>query len=204
MYDSRDNCNAIIETASNTIIVGCKATTIPQSITSIADSAFYKCSELTSISIPNSIVSIGSSAFMECSGLNDVSVEVTDPSVISMGDDVFRLSQANYFNRGLYVPVGSITTYQTDTKWKPYFGTIVEIGSTPVFAQIFEIGNLQYSITSDTTVSVTKYLSHSSSDIEIPSSVAYQNVSYIVPLSAIGLFIIVTSLVQLFLKLLFL
>ena len=62
-YDSRNNCNAIIETESNTLIRGCENTIIPSSITSIGDYAFYYCYGLTSITIPNSVTSIGSSAF---------------------------------------------------------------------------------------------------------------------------------------------
>ena len=42
-YDSHDNCNAIIETESNTLIAGCPNTTIPNSVTSIGGSAFYGC-----------------------------------------------------------------------------------------------------------------------------------------------------------------
>ena len=47
-YDSRDNCNAIIETSSNKLILGCKNTVIPNSVTSIGDYAFFD-SDLTSI-----------------------------------------------------------------------------------------------------------------------------------------------------------
>ena len=50
-YDSRDNCNAIIETSTNKLIVGCKNTTIPNSVTSIGDWAFASCSGLTSVTI---------------------------------------------------------------------------------------------------------------------------------------------------------
>jgi hypothetical protein len=39
-YDSRDNCNAIIETATNKLIVGCKNTKIPSSVTEVAEDAF--------------------------------------------------------------------------------------------------------------------------------------------------------------------
>ena len=73
-YDSRDNCNAIIETSSNTLIVGCKNTIIPNSVTRIGDYAFYGCSGLTSITIPNSVTSIGSCAFSGCSGLTSVTI----------------------------------------------------------------------------------------------------------------------------------
>ncbi|MDO5447879.1 MAG: leucine-rich repeat domain-containing protein, partial [Prevotellaceae bacterium] len=63
VYDSRDNCNAIIETANNTLIQGCKNTTIPNTVTSIGASAFRECMTLTSIDIPNSVTSIGDDAF---------------------------------------------------------------------------------------------------------------------------------------------
>ena len=62
-YDSRGNCNAIIETTSNTLILGCNNTIIPSSVTSIGDYAFYECSSLTSVEIPNSVISIGDYAF---------------------------------------------------------------------------------------------------------------------------------------------
>ena len=74
-YDSRDNCNAIIETSTNKLIVGCKNTTIPNSVTSIGSSAFSGCSGLTSVTIPNSVTSIGGYAFSGCSGLTSVTVD---------------------------------------------------------------------------------------------------------------------------------
>ena len=65
-YDSRNNCNAIIETSSNTLVHGCKNTIIPNSVTSIGSYAFFDCSGLTSVTIPNSVTSIGSDAFLSC------------------------------------------------------------------------------------------------------------------------------------------
>nr|MCR5307723.1 leucine-rich repeat protein [bacterium] len=85
-YDSRMNCNAIIDTATNTLIIGCKTTIIPNSVTSIEWGAFSGCSGLTSITIPNSITSIGGGAFSWCKGLT--TIEIPD-SVISIGLGAF-------------------------------------------------------------------------------------------------------------------
>ena len=70
-YDSRDNCNAIIESSSNTLIAGCKNTIIPNNVTSIVG-AFQGCSSLTSITIPNSVTRIGGYAFSGCSSLTSI------------------------------------------------------------------------------------------------------------------------------------
>ncbi len=86
MYDTRENCNAIIETASKTLIAGCQSTTIPNSVTSIGGSAFYGCSSLTSLTIPNSVTSIGSSAFSDCSSLTSITIP---NSVTSIGSSAF-------------------------------------------------------------------------------------------------------------------
>ena len=87
VYDSRNNCNAIIETETNTLIAGCQNTIIPNSVTSIGSYAFYSCDNLTSIEIPNSVTSIGNSAFSYCSNLT--SIEIPN-SVTSIGDNAFN------------------------------------------------------------------------------------------------------------------
>ena len=86
VYDSRDNCNAIIETSNNNLITGCQTTTIPNSVTTIGYAAFYKCSDLTSLTIPNSVTSIGSSAFYGCSGLTSITIP---NSVTTIGGAAF-------------------------------------------------------------------------------------------------------------------
>jgi len=63
IFDSRDNCNAIIESQSNKLIIGCKSTIIPDSIVSLGDQVFRYCDQLTSITIPNSVTSIGYRVF---------------------------------------------------------------------------------------------------------------------------------------------
>ena len=86
MYDSRNDCNAIIEIISNKLIVGCKNTVIPSSVTSIGDGAFSGCHSLTDITIPSSVTTIGSSAFSYCSGLTNVAIPT---SVTSIGSSAF-------------------------------------------------------------------------------------------------------------------
>ena len=71
-YDSRENCNALIETSTNKLLLGCKNTVIPNSVTSIEKGAFYECSGLISIEIPNNVSSIGYSAFAYCNNLSTV------------------------------------------------------------------------------------------------------------------------------------
>ena len=86
VYDSRDNCNALIEKSTNELMVGCKNTTIPNSVTSIGNSAFYGCTGLTSVTIPNSVTKLGESAFRECAGL--ASIEIPN-SVTEIGSTAF-------------------------------------------------------------------------------------------------------------------
>ena len=89
VYDSRENCNAIIETESNTLIAGCQATLIPTSVTSIGDYAFAECGEdLTSITISSNITSIGNYAFASCWNLSEVNFE-SNSQLVSIGNFAF-------------------------------------------------------------------------------------------------------------------
>ena len=70
-YDSRDNCNAMIETTTNKMIGGIKNFTIPNTVTSIGEYAFRDWTALTGpLTIPNSVTSIGTMAFAFCSGFS--------------------------------------------------------------------------------------------------------------------------------------
>ncbi len=86
VYDSRNDCNAIIHTASNTLIACCTNTIIPDTVTQIGEEAFLKCYNLTSIHIPNSVTHIGKNAFVECSDLT--SIHIPD-SVTHIGEGAF-------------------------------------------------------------------------------------------------------------------
>ena len=86
-FDSRNNCDAVIETSTNKLLVGCKNTIIPNSVTTIRDNAFSDCVGLAGhMVIPNSIDTIGYYAFKNCSGLTSLTI---GNSVTSIGYDAF-------------------------------------------------------------------------------------------------------------------
>ena len=85
-YDSREDCNAIIETGSNKLVLGCVSTLIPESVTSIGYCAFMGCSSLASIVIPKGVTSIVGYAFSGCSNLTGI---VIPEGVTSIGAGAF-------------------------------------------------------------------------------------------------------------------
>ena len=87
VYDSRNNCNAIIETATNTLISGCSSTVIPSTVTAIGDYAFYDCEKLSSVTLPNGLKTIGYGAFYGCNELASIIIpgKVTSIGVRTFG-----------------------------------------------------------------------------------------------------------------------
>ena len=71
-YDSRDNCNAVIETATNTLIFGCKGSTFPASVI-IGKGSFKECT-MTSLDIPEGVTTIEENAFNSCHSLETVTL----------------------------------------------------------------------------------------------------------------------------------
>ena len=91
MFDSRENCNAIIWSEGNELRVGCKNTVIPDSVTCIAQRAFDHCTSLTDISIPDSVTQIGrgyndGGAFQGCTSLTNI---MLPDKITAIDDDTF-------------------------------------------------------------------------------------------------------------------
>ena len=106
-YDSRENCNAIINSATNELIAGCMNTVIPSSVTTIGDAAFYGCSGLLSINIPNSITSIGTDGFDKCSSLTSI--------IIPDGVKILKYRAFNECANLNYVSIGgSVTAIESE------------------------------------------------------------------------------------------
>ena len=122
-YDSRNNCNAIVNTNENKLIIGCKNTVIDNSIESIAERAFLGCSGLTSLTIPSSVTEIGTYAFTNCSGLTSITVNATTPP--ALGATAFN----NTNTSPIYVPSDSVDAYKAANRWSDLADRIFAIPS---------------------------------------------------------------------------
>lgn len=205
VYDSRNGSNAIIETITNTLIAGCKTTTIPDgivkigdgaferisdlgamvfpnSVTAIGDWSFWYCENLTSVELPASLTEIGENAFFECSDLASVKSFVQEP---------FELKEYTFGTRTLNEEIWEWTydnsPYERIILYVPA-GTKSAYQSTAgwsTFANIkefdvdFSDGGLAYSAQPGSKVTVTGY-EDVSGEYEIPATVDHDGTSYAV------------------------
>ena len=198
-YDSRDNCNAIIETKSNKLIYGCKKTVIPKSVTSIGARAFENCSGLTSIIIPEGVTNIGYSAFWGCSGLTSITIpksvtsidmdaffecsgltSITIPdSVTSIGDHAFGLcnklvischKDSEIYKYAKANYLPVITIPVTEKPAKK--GTTLTVSSKKIKVKVTS------SSKKNPTVTVTKITDKNAKKLTIPATVKVKGVTY--------------------------
>ena len=144
VYDSRNSCNAIIETKSNKLVIGCQKSVIPNTVTTIGNSAFSDCTNLSSIQIPNSVTTIEAYAFYGCRGLKTLEIP---SSVKTIGYLAFHICESltsitcypttpptlgeRAFDATndspIYVPSQSLNAYITATNWSAYANRIKAI-----------------------------------------------------------------------------
>ncbi|MBQ5455313.1 MAG: leucine-rich repeat domain-containing protein, partial [Prevotella sp.] len=171
IYDSRDNCNALIETATHTLIKGCKNTIIPNNISIIGPKAFFSINELNSITIPNSVERLETSAFAGCNSLTTIilpsnityigvgalnccgltSIVSKSPTPPTAYNSQWQYGYDNSFmgvNRDIpiYIPVGTIDAYQNAEGWN-YFTNFIESEMNLEGEWYYEIENEDGTIT---------------------------------------------------------
>lgn len=133
VYDSRENCNALIETASNKLLIGCSATKIPNTITSIADFAFANSCKLNSIDIPFGVKSLGQLTFYNCKSLQSIklpcSIEKIDDRAFdfcsqiqtiycfSSNPPTFNYTSSEFTHKKLFIPKGTSSYYKNAKPW---------------------------------------------------------------------------------------
>ena len=121
VFDSRNNCNAVIQKSNNELMTGCQSTVIPEDVETIGYYAFRGSSGLTQITIPSNVNNIGHQAFNDCDNLMSVTVQSQTPPTLQDEGSI-----NNRANATLYVPKGSKAAYQAADYWKD-FKEIIEL-----------------------------------------------------------------------------
>jgi hypothetical protein len=147
-FDSRNNCNAIIERANGMLHRGCKNTVIPDDvriigpaafshdkgftvgqlpdgITKIAPWAFYGTNATTDIILPQSLEALGDYAFSQFTSLRAIVSHSSNPPVFEKS--VFMAQHVNpgdweieYERPVLYVPAGALESYMSTPCWNDF------------------------------------------------------------------------------------
>ena len=121
IFDSREGCNAIIVTASDSLITGCKSTVIPDGVRAIGDYAFYAL-PITTITLPASVTHLGNMAFGFCN-LTDIYSHIPRPDAVTCSNDnPFYGVNAN--TCVLHVPNGTESLYMLRSPWSAFVNIV--------------------------------------------------------------------------------
>ena len=112
-YDSRDNCNAIIETQTDTLIYGCLTSKIPKSVSILGDGCFYhiNSSSFTQLTIPDNINIIKPLALAQMYKVTSITIESTTLTYlsnsivggsISLRELILKSNQINYIDEDAF------------------------------------------------------------------------------------------------------
>ena len=135
VYDSRNGCNAIIETETGTLIEGSRTTVIPEDVTAIGDNAFYGRRNFTEINLPDGVERIGGNAFKECYELERITL---GNSLVSIGDYAFHACEAmaSIVLPDILETIGYAAFWQCDSLATVVMGTNVTYVGQIAFAQV--------------------------------------------------------------------
>ena len=140
-YDSRDSCNAVIETATNTLVAGCSTTVIPstvdrigyeafsgasiskmvipETVTGIGHYAFRETGALKTVDIPSQVNRFGDRAFADCINLRTIYARLENPATADYYD-FSTFEGVDTTTCTLYVPEGTVPLYSATLPWSPF------------------------------------------------------------------------------------
>ena len=204
VYDSRDNCNAIVRKSDNTIIYGCKNTVIPTTVAAIGYGAFWSNDELTNVTIPDNVTLIDGYSYSNCNNLQTVTIgtgvkeiknwafrdckslknfycyATTPPTTGSLAFWYLIYDKAVNANATLHVPAESVDLYKGTSPWSG-FGKILAIGDDEEEeADKACVNGIYYNFSGDEAEVTYKdeYYWSYSGYVTIPSSVNYKEKTY--------------------------
>ncbi|MBP3830287.1 MAG: leucine-rich repeat protein [Bacteroidaceae bacterium] len=138
IFDSREGCNAIIKTSTNTLIASCKNSVIPESVTALGNYAFFKTDGLTKLELPAGLTSIGKSGIRDCSSFTTIVAHMPEPFAIntSGSSNDYNISDLPA-NCKLVVPAGKRQAY-IDAGWTEtiFRGGVVEAEGSGILGDV--------------------------------------------------------------------
>ena len=179
VYDSREDCNGLIQTSTNTLVLGTVNTVFPESVTAIGSSAFYGNSRLQTINITGGVQSIGASAFSGCTALTTV---ILAPTVTTIGSSAFSGCKKL---TAIHLPIGLKTigsgAFKTCTSLKKILipATVTNI-SNNAFTECSKMLKVAMMNATPITINNTVFPNYKNSTLYVPkgSLEAYQNAKY--------------------------
>ena len=138
VFDSRDNCNAIIRTADNTLVAATDGAFIPATVDSIAQESFNELYGIRSLTLPDNLKHIAPYGFMNLENLTLITSLIQNPAGV-LEQDAFENWYGNtYQTVTLYVPAGTLAAYRADEQWNR-FQNIVEMTPETKPAEVTDI-----------------------------------------------------------------
>lgn len=98
--------------------IGMPTISLPEGIHTISEGAFLDCQAIAAIQLPSTVKKIESMAMAMCPSLTAVYAEMSDPSVVELGEEVF--AETNLDECMLYVPKGTSMKYRSAPQWSGF------------------------------------------------------------------------------------
>lgn len=133
VFDSRYNCNAIVRTSNNTIVNGCKTTTIPYTVTGVGAMAFMNCESMEAIRLYGNVQRVDNMAFEGCINLKKINVYNPEITIADVMGSAIPSTTTIYGYKD-----STIETYAKNNKkiFKSLSGKYIPMGDADIDSKI--------------------------------------------------------------------